>query len=755
VVVTRDELIGLGQLERTPRAFWQDAWGAMRGNIVRAIVEYVTNADDSYKRLGRKGRVLVEVEHRRSNEPWHVRIRDRAEGMTFREMKERIGRQGVRASGFEGGQAVRGNLGLGSKDPACFGRVIFQSIKDGIYAAFAINDQGDISGSPRPTKVTKEIREDLGIPQNGTVVMIEVRKPVACPRHETLKQNLQNQILLRDILQDPDREVFLLHAGKPGARRERLTWVAPKTSARAQLKQVELPGYKGAKADIFIAESEQPFPDEGRNSLVRRSGLLIKGRRAIYECTLFSFDGNPYAQAFTGFVKCDDIDRIAADYDDREEKRLAHPADNPMPIINRQRDGLTEGHPLYQAIRRLAEATLEPLVTERERRARERLVQVEHQSTTRLLSQLCREAARFMQEAAEEEEVELQFSRNGREPAPALIIIPPAVEMPPSTQRTLTVLASRGGLEESSPEVKLSFAPPEIVDSDSLSLRLRPSRRRDDVLSGTVKIAAGPTVGATLLEARLGARRADCAVEVIEPASPPEPEPPAGFEFERDSYRLILGKPKALKLRAPLNTYPNGTVIWVTSSNSHIVVLDGGRTALRPQPESLAMEGTIRIEGRVDNQQARITASDPADNKAVVDVEVIRREEAGFEIKLVPDVQGDQRAQWSPDRSELRIMGEHPSVKVYLGDKLENYPGQATAQFKALLAELVSDAVVRRILLEKYKDDELDAGTLYVQHYRLMGRFLAKAHRIVASGFSTPSRLRKNEEFSTGSDIVE
>jgi hypothetical protein len=734
VVVISDTLVDLGQLERTPRAFWQDAWAAMRGSIVRAIVEYVTNADDSYARLCKKGRILVEVEHRRDG-VWSVRIRDRAEGMTLIEMKERIGKQGVRSSGFEGGRDVRGNLGLGSKDPACFGRVLFQSIKDGSYAAFAIDDQGETSASPKPLHATKEMRDELGIPQNGTVVTIEVRKPVSCPRHENLKQVLQNHILLRDVMQDRDREVFLLHAQKPDAKPERLTWIAPRTTLRVQQRGLELPGYRGTRADIFIAESDESFADVGRRSEVRKSGLLVKGRRAIYECTLFGLESNVYAQAFTGFIKCDDIDRIAKEYDDLEEKRLSHTEDNPMPIINRQRDGLTEEHPLYRAIRRLAGDTLGPLVSERERRVREQLVRVEQQSTTRLLSQLCREAARFMSEAAEEEEVELELSGEGKGPAPALAIIPRAVEVPLSSQRTLTILAGRGGLEEGTPEVTLSFSPQGIVNSDSSSVRMKPSRRRNDVLSATVTISAGQAVGATLLVAELGSRRADCAIEVIEPSTPSEPEPPARLQFEREAYRIILGKTKSLKLRAPLNAYPNGTLVRVTSNNPHIVILDGGLIALRSQLDAVAMEGTIRVEGRAENHQARLTALDPSDQKAMADVEVVRREEAGFEIRLVPEVQGDQRAQWSPGYGELRIMGEHPSLSLYLGDKQENYPGQTTPQFKALLAELVSEAVARRILIEKHSDDEIDAGTLYVEHYRLMGRFLARAHRIVSSGF--------------------
>jgi hypothetical protein len=77
-------------------------------------------------------------------------------------------------------------------------------------------------------------------------------------------------------------------------------------------------------------------------------------------------------------------------------------------------------------------------------------------------------------------------------------------------------------------------------------------------------------------------------------------------------------------------------------------------------------------------------------------------------------------------------MGEHPAVKPYLGDKDQNYPGQHTPQFKLLMAELVADAVVRRILHEKFRDNDIDVFTLYARHYKLMASLLPRAHRIVA-----------------------
>src|SRR2546426_479865 len=115
-----------------PRAFKQDASNAMKGDIVRGLIELITNADDAYGD-STQGKIRVEVEHRRGA-PWQVVVRDRAKGMRKARMEEAIGEVGKRTSGFETGARVRGNLGRGAKDVAAFGPVTFESICDGFYS---------------------------------------------------------------------------------------------------------------------------------------------------------------------------------------------------------------------------------------------------------------------------------------------------------------------------------------------------------------------------------------------------------------------------------------------------------------------------------------------------------------------------------------------------------------------------------------------------------------------------------------------
>ena len=90
---------------------------AMRGDIVRGLIELITNADDAYK--DNDGKIRVEVDHGRGR-PWTVTVKDRATGLTRQEMKEKFGELAGRSSGFEHGEDVRGQLGRGVKDLVAF-----------------------------------------------------------------------------------------------------------------------------------------------------------------------------------------------------------------------------------------------------------------------------------------------------------------------------------------------------------------------------------------------------------------------------------------------------------------------------------------------------------------------------------------------------------------------------------------------------------------------------------------------------------
>ena len=73
------------KLEYADRLAVQQADQAIRKDVVRALVELITNANDSYHRLedagtATTGRIIIEIQRRFTDSL--LRVRDNAEGLT-------------------------------------------------------------------------------------------------------------------------------------------------------------------------------------------------------------------------------------------------------------------------------------------------------------------------------------------------------------------------------------------------------------------------------------------------------------------------------------------------------------------------------------------------------------------------------------------------------------------------------------------------------------------------------------------------
>src|SRR6266446_5734966 len=105
-------------------------------DVFDALVELITNSDDSYHRLFKKGlrphdggQILIEYLAQRGGNPSFVIVHDRAEGMTLDEMKTNLGDVGTRRSE----EGDRGFMARGAKDCTELGAMTVESIKDDRY----------------------------------------------------------------------------------------------------------------------------------------------------------------------------------------------------------------------------------------------------------------------------------------------------------------------------------------------------------------------------------------------------------------------------------------------------------------------------------------------------------------------------------------------------------------------------------------------------------------------------------------------
>jgi Histidine kinase-, DNA gyrase B-, and HSP90-like ATPase len=747
------ELRRAGRVVYGERAFGQDAHEAMRGDIIRGLIELITNSDDAYAKLGNvHGKLRIEIEHRRGT-TWRVIVRDRAIGMTQVEMRRRIIELGGRTSGFETGQAVRGNQGRGAKDLTAFGPVLFESIKNDDYAVLRLQPNGDYEEPARTRRATSEDRRRLGISRaNGTVVTVTVRDSIRCPNHGTLKKKLSSHFQLRDIMVDRDREVVLVNLNT--GEEDRLHFqLAEREMIRSANLAIE--GYPEVTASLTVRRLPERCEDVPADPY-RLGGILIKGGRAIYENTLFSFEGNPHAGFLYGALVCEHIDTLARDYDDRRERKIAHATDNPIPIIGRARDGLRHEHPFYVGLRQAAETVLREIINKEEERIRRAAAQMENENTRRNLDRLAREAARFMEEELRNAEAEELPGGPGKGAVKPLAIIPSEGICYLGEGRTLTVVASREGLTEDS-AVSVMMDPEGVVElRDGTTIPLRPHRRRDDVLVGQLRIQ--PLVPElTLIQAEIQGRIAEALIEVHEERTPPpRPEPPEALEFERPRYRIGWTKTKALTLRAPREICEAGSIIKVSSDTPGIVVLTD-RVPMEFNVQLGCVLGTVHVEGRALGASGTIYAS--FENFNAQCRAFVARDEQGPRLlfKLEDKDGGKYRALWEEhedpmtgDRIQiLEIMGKHPALRRYLGEP-PDFPGQNTYWAKLIIGEIIADNVCREIARRvdalRNPDERPDSEGFYAEHYSRMLRLLPRFHELMLPTVPALELIEKGRE---------
>jgi hypothetical protein len=325
-------------------------------SVEKALVELITNSDDSYARLERKGvevsgRILVQYErHKRGA---LLTVADQAEGMSFERACFILSYGGAHsplANGLVGG---RGYFGRGLKQ-AIFGLGYgwLETIHNGRLSRielFRAENGGylyDDAGQDRPA--TDRDYQRLGIAGNGTRVAMVIDNPqVSIPHFGSVVHSLANNIYLRDVLTRRHVEVAHLKNGK-----------VIETSARVQFE--EPPSVLLIGPDMqgqFVHEKQTysftltlkraldveltPRGDERTNGLVVLSGM------AVLDCQLFDYENQVGTEYLFGTVCC---------------PALVEKLGQGVAVISDERAGLNPKEPFVAAFYKAVSKMLAPCV---------------------------------------------------------------------------------------------------------------------------------------------------------------------------------------------------------------------------------------------------------------------------------------------------------------------------------------------------------------------------------------------------------
>lgn len=736
-------------LEYTKRHGYMTAQHAVR-DVYDALVELVTNCDDSYHDIGRQGGpILIEVEHRRKLGNSLLIVRDRAGGMTLDDMQRKIRKVGEKTSQ----RGDRGFMGRGAKDCAVLGALTFESIKDGHFHKCQVTSALDFVPFRPSMSASETIREQLGIPRGtGTVVTLETIAGIRVPKYQTLLEQLPRHYALRDVLDcASETRALLRNLNEPESKPEPLICTLPAGEIVFD-SDFEVPGY-GMVAHLTIWRAGERLQDPA-DKRFRRTGILIKGKRAIHECTFFTpeFEQEPACENYFGKLACPAIDDLCDGFDARRARGEPHPDGNPAFLLDPNRQyGLRREHPFTRALFQRPIDELRSLVEkEREARRREQR-QIENAQTEERLRRLAEAASKFMREKLEEMEqfAPVEPSQQEAFVKTGVLLAPRYAKILVGEQKSFYFKALRRDFTVTSGTARVVCTDPNVdVAGSEFPLVVEPADEK--VLRGTFSVEGkGPTESACIQVTYSDYPPAQAELVVI--AGLENIDLPGGLAFDHKHYTVKEGTKKEIALRAQYPDVVGEKSLATVSSTESSDVPVRSTSYLEPVLGTNYAEGGVVVYGRRLGASATITA-EVNGRKATTQVTVVQKEKEPPAVELkfefVPYELGQSyRATWDRERPNvLLISAKHESISRYLGEESDNYSGQDTPHFRALLSEIIADNVCRKIIQERARTNRLefeDVETFYLHHNRLMKEFTPVAHRIQVSDQELRTLSRK------------
>ncbi|MEW6355183.1 MAG: ATP-binding protein [Planctomycetota bacterium] len=651
----------------------------MQGNAIRALVELITNGDDSYTRLEEQNipcEGLIEVIYKKDGYRGLFSVRDHAEGMSIEDIRNSFKKYGKATSGMEMGRGVRGYFGQGAKDALA-------GMMEGKICTFKDNEYVELrlfieNGKPcgeieQHGPAASGLREMCGIKGNGTIAYFtaDPQKTGTVPQFNTVHEELANNYLLRKIVTNRRRKV-VLHDGDRGKER-RLRYQMPEGD---EILSEDFTVSYGQYGDFPIHVSIWRAPKELTQRGDDRTGglLLVDDEDVPLGITLFRYDNEPLAANFYGEVR---IGRF-------RELLKAEEA-----VLSEERDGLIPRHPFCQLLIPVVEKRIEEKIKEeRARRQKEARSKIDQEENSRY-----RRAFSLLNEIAEleaEPVTNLADRLTGQLELPNGFAICPSSAQITVGKRYAFQLCVDTEVVRHGSIVKVSCTHPKIqiinrevkISTDNGTGILRKYitvKGTEPNIEGTIRATAGSNI-------------AEAKVYVV-----PEKELllEEGMVFQPETLTLRPNQPRRVSLLVYVKRIFDGSTISISSDNESIHISDTEITVNEADATRHVAKYQLEVWGEGTDQDAVVTA-EFENCMALLQVRVRSKDEQeqkgrqGMfkEPDFNYDLEPHQRSQYSAETGKVIIYVNFPSVQHYLGEECQY---RKTLPAQILIADLVAE----------------------------------------------------------------
>jgi hypothetical protein len=702
-----------GFLQYTQRGFAMDAEDAMRGDVFRALIELITNADDAYNAKG--GPIDVVIEQVTGEYEFKISVHDKATGLDADAMEKAFTHLGDVNKKFIGDQGTRGLFGRGAKDVAVLGKAEFNTICKNKYSSLEIFSNGEYEFEHEDEEVTEDFLSltRLNAGQSGLTSTLYVASRIKVPSAQKMVDKLQKHVQIRDLLNRNEVIIYDSRSKTPS----KLNGLAP-SGNQLMNKSLSIPGYK---FPVNLEVYELPTKEIGTVNEYSKQGLIVSGKGAAYENSFLHMSNAPEAGWFCGRIEAPEIHDLAKSIDQDGGKNEL----NPTRIVSRQRDGLVEQHPYYRALCSAIEKELKPIF-----QAKADLEGAQRKEGSELRNKfdsIAAQLAKTLQDIMDADELgEIPTSTSIGEEELLLSIIPPKRIIKQGDTVTFTV-RSPDNIEKNRIvfEIESGSDTIEILKNESENFKWI-KHPRLNAFDTTLRVKANK-VGSAILIAYSNEQKAKCEIFVID-YDQPIPPVPLELQFENSEYSVSLGKVKKMVIQAPLTFYGEDLKILTVDK----LVALSKHSNFKAHSSGLFVESIIYAKASDEKGSVDIVVNvGGQDAKTRLTIkESSQKKYPNLKLELDGRDNPPRRVDTLRESGQLvvRIYGVHKSLKGVLGPyqsdhfKFENTP-QASATIGEIIAQQLATYVVEREA-EAHPDRFTDAAMYFFRQQQLITSFV-------------------------------
>lgn len=712
-----------GQVKYTQRAFQQDASEAMKGDVLRALVELVTNADDAYD--GKGGGSIEIAFHKSSGEfKGLLVVKDKAGGLDGARMEKAFTTLGDENEKAVADMGTRGLFGRGAKDIASLGRARFISISKGKLSTLEINNRGEYAMDFFDMPPTQEAFAETGLEdgESGLTASLYVHSNHRIPSAAEMVEKLQSNVQLRDLINRNDVNYYDERTGT----KQKLVGLSPSGEEVMNI-DVNIPSYKlPVKFTLHKMQTKELGPLDSYS----KHGIVISGRGATYENSFLHLGNRSEIGWFCGRIDAPEIHDLSRAVDKEEGKNKL----NPTRVISRNREGIVREHPYWRALCAAIDPHLRPILEAMA--AAEGAQRKEGDQLRNRFNALNNTLANKLQEL-------LDASDSGEIPSEAdgealnydLAIIPPRRICKKGEVVTLTVRAPMDmPIETITVSKTILGAAVQVLDFPDAKKWIK--HERLPVVSNTIRIQAN-SVGTTRISVSAGLVTASSDVTVID-FDPPIEDVPATLTFSPDQVSVAPGKRKILVLRAPIQFAGEQASLSLDKKVGEVQAT----VQLRPTKSGLCCEARVIYQASEVEDEIKVNASIGSINATakirITESGVKRNPKLDFEISGRDNPMHRVSASIEEGLLMIRIFGKHKSVKAIFGNHNgEGFENENSLEASATIAEILAHQLASYVVereAENHPERFTDGAMFFARQQSLVPHFASSLQAGLVGG---------------------